>query len=445
MQDLDHLLHDNYQALSQTILERAASLGASQSEVSISHDKGICVEASHGDLETFSHEVDTSLDLTVYRDHRSASVSTTDLTSDAISLCIDKAMSLLSFAEPDPFSGLAEPETMAIGYADLDQYHPCARDASQYIDQAIAMDTLMRDYDARIMPSSSAVCQYYDSLVCYANSHGFLGNYLSSHHVTVCSAIAKNGDSMQTHSDYTTACYRGGLQSDVSLVNTVCDQVLASLDAQPVTTQSCPVLFLPSVAKKLMSAFVTAVSGSLLYKKTSFLYDTIGEALFPDFITFHQRPHLPKMPGSRAFDYSGAATVEQSFVQDGRLQSYILGDYTARKLGLPPTGNSGGVFNLQMSTGAQDIDQLCCEMGRGLLVVELMGQGVNLVTGDFSKGASGFWVDNGVIQHPVSEVTIASNLRQMFQGIVAVGRDLDTRGRIHAPAVLIDEMTVAGS
>jgi len=434
-----------YQELSNRIVDMLQQRGADQAEVAISEDRGISIDARGGELDLFSHELDTNADIIVYKDNKKASVSTTDITTDSIDIAVNKVMSLVEFVEPDLHSGLADKSDMAFDYPDLDLYHPSKLSYEEAIDYAIDTDGIMRSYDQCIMSSEGISLTSYDSFTVYANSHNFTADYLSSSHVLSCSAVARKDDLMQTYYDYTVACDVEKLKDGKALALEVACGAKAKLGAKPISTQNCPVLLAPSVAKTLLSSFVCAVSGSVLYKKTSFLYGKLGEKIFPDYVSIVQRPHLLGFRGSRPFDCGGARVGEHCYVKDGVLESYILGAYSSRRLQLPSTGNAGGVYNLQTTVGTKSISEMCELMGRGLLVTELMGQGVNLVTGDFSKGAAGFWVENGKIQYPVAEVTLAARLQDMFKSIVEFGSDIDCRGSIHAPSMLIESMTVAGN
>jgi PmbA protein len=304
-------------------------------------------------------------------------------------------------------------------------------------------ENLARAQDKRIQNSEGASLNNYQGLAVYADSHGFMGHYPSSSHGISCALIASDGHEMERDYEYTVARDPHDLSSITWVARQVAEKTVRRLGAKKLTTRNCPVLFAPEVARGLLGHFVSAISGSNIYRKSSFLLDQLNQPVFPDFIIIDERPHLLKGIGSAPFDAEGVCTWKKDFVKQGILRSYVLGSYSARKLGMQTTGNSGGTHNLFINTTLA-ADELLKKMDRGLLVTELMGQGVNLVTGDYSRGAFGFWVENGVIQYPVHEITIAGNLKNIYLNLMGVGDDIDNRGNIHTGSILIEEMMIAG-
>jgi PmbA protein len=334
---------------------------------------------------------------------------------------------------------------MARELPQLDLYHAWAISPEQAIEQALRCEAAAFGADSRIKNADGTTLNTHQGCRVYGNSHGFVAGYASTRHSLSCVMIAEDGGQMQR--DYWYDVNRQGelLADAAGIGQRAAQRAVSRLGARPVPTCEVPVLFSAELATGLFGHFLAAISGGNLYRKSSFLEGALGQQLFPDWLTLDERPHIPRALGSAAFDGDGLATYAKPFVAGGELVSYVLGTYSGRKLGMPSTANSGGVHNLFVSHGAEDQNALLKRMGRGLLVTELMGQGLNMVTGDYSRGAGGFWVENGEIQFPVQEVTIAGNLRDMFKQIVAVGNDLELRSNIRTGSVLIEKMTVAGS
>lgn len=427
------------------LIERAKKLGVDQIEVTASVESGYAVNARLGDVETLEHHQEKNLQITVYQDQRSGSTTTSDLSSEALNASLDKACAIARYTEQDPCAGLADARLMATDYPDLHLLHPWHLKPEEAIHIAIECEKIALAQDARITNSEGVSVSTYEAFDIYANSHGFLGYFPSSEHGISCSVIAEKNQQMQSDYEYTVAHDPKKLQNIEWVAKQAAHKALQRLGAKKISTRQCPVIFYSSVAKGLLRNFIAAISGYNLYRKTSFLCDHLGKAIFPEHINIYQDPHLPNEMGSMPFDDDGVATKKITYIENGILQSYALGSYSARKLGLQTTGNAGGVFNLLINHSDKDLAQLCREMGSGLLVTEVMGQGVNLMTGDYSVGAFGFWVENGEIQFPVEEITIASNLRDMLKGIQLVGNDIDYRGNIKTGSILLDRMTVAGS
>ena len=427
------------------VIARARAAGASAAEVHASVDTGLNVNVRMGEVETVEHSRDRGFSLSVYFGQRKGSASTADLKPESITATLEHACAIARHTESDPAAGLADAERMATHFPDLDLWHPWTLG----VDAAVALAQRCEAAGlavAGIGNSEGAGVGSGSALSVYANSHGFLGREHSTQHSLSCSLIAGNSaDGMQR--DYWWDSARAGedLMDAEALGRCAAERALARLGARPVATGSCRVLFTPDTARSLIGHLVSAVSGGALYRRASFLLDQQGQRLFPEHIDIIERPRLPRGPASAAFDAEGVTTREQPLIERGVLTRYVLGSYSARKLGLASTGNAGGVRNLVLEPGALDFAQMLEALGSGLLVTELMGQGVNTVTGDYSRGAAGFWVEHGRIVHPVEEVTIASNLRAMFAGIEVVGSDLDARSGLMTPSVLIGAMTVAGS
>lgn len=429
----------------QRMLERAQQLGASQAEVSCNEDSGLEVNVRLGEVETVQSSRDRGLAITVYFGQRRGSASTADLAEGSIEATVAQACAIARYTEDDPAAGLADPAALASVFPDLDTWHPAAPDADAALELALACEQAGRDADARISNSDGAGVSSNTSLSVYANSHGFIGAERSSSHSLSCALIAGHGDGMQRNGWYSAALAFADLWTPQSVGRTAAERTVERLQPRSLATGQMPVLFAPEVARSLMAHFVAAISGGSLYRKSSFLLDSVGQRLFPDWFAIEELPLLPRGWRSTAFDGEGVATANSRLVDDGVLQRYVLSSYSARKLGLRSTGNAGGVHNLQVRANAGNLEQMAAQMGNGLLVTELMGQGVNAVTGDYSRGAAGFLVENGQIGHAVDEVTIAGNLRQMYQRIIAVGNDVDPRSSVQIGSVLIDQMTVAGN
>lgn len=429
----------------QRMLERARQLGASQAEVSCNEDSGLEVNVRLGQVETVQSSRDRGLAITVYFGQRRGSASTADLADASIEATVAQACAIARYTEADPAAGLADPALMASRFPDLDTWHPAAPDADQALALALACEQAGREFDGRISNSDGAGVSSNTSLAVYANSHGFVGRERSSSHSLSCALIAGSGDGMQRDGWYSAALAFADLWQPDAVGQKAAQRTLERLAPRSLPTAQMPVLFAPEVSRSLIAHLVAAVSGGALYRRASFLLDSVGQALLPPWFAIEERPLLARGWRSTAFDAEGVATRDSMLVDGGVLQRYVLGSYSARMLGLQTTGNAGGVHNLQVRANAPGLLQMAAQMGRGFLVTELMGQGVNGVTGDYSRGAAGFWVENGEICYPVDGVTIAGNLRQMFQCIVAVGEDVDPRSSVQVGSILVDQMTVAGN
>ncbi len=430
--------------LVETILAEAKQQGASGAEVSASEDVGLGVTVRKGELETVEFNHDRGFGITLYFGHRKGSASTSDSSLEAIRETVRAAANIARYTQEDPAAGLPEPEALAREPRDLDLFHPWALDPE-------AAETLARDCeraglgaDDRISNSDGAQVSTQQVCRVYGNSHGFLGSVGGTRHSLSCVLIAEDNNGMQRDYWYTVSRDPGALEAAEAVGLEAARRTTARLSPQRVTTGTFPVLFSPQMAGGLIGHLLGALSGGALYRRASFLLDSLGQPVAAPHLTLAESPHLPGALGSAWFDGDGVGTREKAFVADGIVASYVLSTYSGRKLKLPSTGNAGGVFNLGVSGRTLSVPELMKEMGTGLLVTDLMGQGVNGVTGDYSRGAAGFWVENGELAYPVDEVTIAANLKDMFKGLVAVGDDPDLRGNVRAPSMLIEGMTVAG-
>ena len=431
--------------ISQQLLARARALGATQAEVSCSEERGLDVNVRLGEVETVESTRDRGIAVTVYFGQRKGSASTADLQPASLESTVAQACAIARHTEDDEAAGLADPELMAREFPDLDSWHPWALQADQAVDLALACESAGREADPRISNSDGASASTATSLSVYANSHGFIGRDRSSHHSVGCALIAGQGDGMQRDGWYSSALAREDLEDAASIGRRAAERTLARLNPRSMATAQMPVLYSPEVARSLIGHLLGAVSGGALYRRASFLLDSVGTQLFPDWFAIEERPLLRRGLRSTAFDGDGVATRDSSLIEGGVLQRYVLGSYSARKLGLVTTGNAGGVHNLRVHSNAGDLASMARQMGNGLLVTELMGQGVNGVTGDYSRGAGGFRVENGEIQYPVDGITIAGNLKEMFAAIEAVGSDIDRRSHVHVGSILVGRMTVAGN
>ena len=435
---------DELSTLAEDVLRRCRERGASQAEVGLDEDAGLSANVRMGEVETIEYNRDRGLSLTVYFGQRKGSASTADLDPASIALTIEQACAIARFTEQDPCAGLADAAPMARELPDLDLWHPRELDADQAVSLALRAEAAGRALDKRLGNSDGASTGLSSGIAVYANSHGFTGREQGTSYSISCSLIAGQGDAMQRDHWYDGGCRFEDLADPESIGRRAGERALARLSPRSVKTGSYPVLFAAEVARSLFGHLLSAVSGSALYREASFLIDHLGKPVMAPGIDVIERPHLRRGHRSAAFDNEGVATFDNPLVQDGVLRRYVLSSYSARKLGLATTANAGGVHNIEVRTGSADQAALIRGMGRGLLVTELMGQGVNLISGDYSRGAAGFWIENGEIAWPVDEVTIAGNLREMLLGIQAIGCDIDRRSATAVGSTLIGAMTVAG-
>ena len=427
-----------------TTLASAKRLGASAAEAAVSSNNGLSVSARIGEVETIEHTRDKGVAVTVYFGHRKGSASTSDIAPNAIEETVAAACNIARHTSDDPCAGLADAERMASHIPELDLHHPWHLEAPEAIDIALATEAAARE-EPRITNSEGATVSRHSGLFVYGNSHGFLNGYASSRHSLSCAVIAGRGDAMQRDYWYSVSRQPEKLDTPQRVGTLAAERTVTRLDPRQVDTCTVPVVYSADVARGLFGHLVAAVRGASQYRKASFLLDTAGQQVMASTVQIHERPHLRGALASAAFDGEGVATRDRDLIANGVLEGYVLDSYSARKLGLETTGNAGGVHNLCIEPTAGDLASLLREMGRGILITELMGFGINAVTGDYSRGAAGFWVEDGEIAYPVHQFTVASNLKKMFLGMQALGNDIDERGNVRCGSVLIDSMTIAGN
>ena len=428
----------------QAALAEASRQGASAAEAAASLGQGLSVNVRMGELETVEHTRDRGLVVSVYFGERTGSASTSDYAPGAVRETVLAACSIARHTQEDPCHGLADPERLASDPVDLDLCHPWRPSVDEATDMALACEDKALSADARIDNSEGASVDSQEGCEVYGNSHGFVGHTRKSRHGISCSVIGSESGAMQRDYWYSAARRLGELDSADKVGETTAARTLRRLGARRVPTCQVPVIYEAPVASSLLRHFISAVSGGALYRKASFLLDYLGKQIFPDFVRIHEQPLLPGAMGSAAFDNEGVATAPRDIVCGGVLQSYILSSYSARRLKMETTGNAGGVHNLTIDPGEQDLEAMIKGITSGLLVTELVGFGVNTVTGDYSRGAAGLWIENGEIAYPVEEITIAGNLKDIFCNIVAVGSDVDPRRNIRCGSIRVDGLTIAG-
>jgi len=436
----------------QTELERAISqaldvakgLGATAAEAAISAESGYCVTVRLGEVETVEHNRDNGMGITVYVGKRKGAASTTDTSPAAIKRTVEAACDIAKYTAEDEYAGLANAEDMATEILDLDLNHPWSADTARAIELASECEAAALDYDPRVNNSEGGSISSHCGLRVYGNTHGFLAGSASSYHSASCAVIAEQDGAMERDYWYSSARRPTDLESMDSIGRMAAERTVSRLGGQQLPTCKVPVLYSADVAASLLGHFVSAIRGGSLYRKTSFLLDHLGQPVFADGIRIYEQPHLHAALGSASFDNDGVATQNRDIVTDGVLQGYVLDSYAARRLNMQTTANAGGVHNLTIAPGNLDAQGLLKKMDRGLLVTELMGSSVNGVTGDYSRGAAGFWVEGGEIQYPVSEITIAGNLKDMYRDILEVGTDVDLRRSTRTGSILIREMMIAG-
>ena len=426
-------------------IDTAGQRGASASEAALSRTAGLAVTVRLGEVETIEHTRDDSLSVTVYFGNSKGSASSTDFSASAVRETVDAACRIARYTAQDEFAGLADAELMAVRPPDLDLFHPWPITTEEAVSLALETETAARDHDTRITNSDGASVSKHDGDHAYGNSHGFLEGFSSSRNSLSCAVIAEDSSGMQRDYWYSTARDPARLEPASRVGMTAARRTIRRLGARKLKTQNAPVLYEAGVARGVIHHFVSAVRGSNLYREASFLVDRLGERVMADHVRLHEQPHLRGALASAAFDGEGVATKPRDLVSGGVLQSYVLDSYSARKLGVRTTGNAGGIHNLTVDAGSMSFEELLAEMGTGLLITELLGMGINIVTGDYSRGAAGFWVEGGELAYPVEEITIAGNLADMFLGIRETGTDVDTRSAIRTGSLLIEQITVAGN
>lgn len=444
--------HDNavpdratLETLVQDVLHEARTLGASQAEAGVSVDSGLSLSVRLGDVETLEYQRDRGIGVTVYFGQRKGSASSADLSPSAVREALRAAVSIARYTAADDCAGLADAELMARDLPDLDLDYPWALEPEQAIEIARRCEDVARGFDPRIENSEGASVTTHRGLRVYGNSHGFVGGYQSTSHSLACAVVAKDEAGMQRDFWYTAARDPLELEAAESVGRRAGERTVARLGARKLKTCKAPVLFTPDVARGLMGHFLGAMRGGAQYREASFLLGAAGTEVFPEFVQLSERPFIKKALASAAFDSEGVATRDTEIVDRGVATLYLLDSYAARKLKRISNGHAGGVRNLLVKPGEHDYASLLREMGSGLVITELMGQGVNGVTGDYSRGAAGFWVERGAVAYPVEEITIAGNLKDMYRNIVAIGNDVDLRGSIRTGSVLIGQMAIAGA
>ncbi len=436
---------DRLQSLTRDALDYAKQKGATAAEAEVSEGYGQSVSVRHGEVENIEYNRDKGIDVTVYLGKQRGHASTSDFSPKALRDTVDAALSIAGFTAADDCSGLADAELLATEIPDLQLWHPWGVSVEHAIELARACEGAGFAVDKRISNSEGASVSTQESHFVYGNSHGFLAGYPGSRHSIGCSLIAGEDDGMQRDDWYDVARSPLDMVTPESVGKRAAERAVRRLDSRKIATTQVPVLFEAPIASSLLSHFVSAVSGGSLYRKSSFLLDSLGKPVFSPIVQISDLPYVLKGLGSSPFDGEGVVTQAREVVKDGVVQGYFLGSYSARKLGMRSTGNAGGNHNLILRDTGDDFEALLKKMHRGLLVTELMGQGVNQVTGDYSRGAAGYWVENGEIAYPVQEITIAGNLNEMFRNIVAIGNDVLRHGSRQCGSVLIDHMMIAGS
>ncbi len=431
------------EVLADFILEKAKSKGATEVKLSLGNTQGVSVEVRHQQIETLEFNCDKGLSLTVYKGKRKGQASSTDLTTQGIEQTIDAALSIAKYTAEDPFSGLAEKDLLATEFPDLDLYHPWLTSIEALIELAKNTEKVALDTDKQITNTEGSSVSTYEGLSLLANSAGFCGFKKGTQHSLSCVVIAEDEDGMQRDYYYSSERLPQKLYTPEVIGREAALRTLNRLHAKDAIQGKFPVLFSPDMAQSILSHFLSAVSGGQIYRKTSFLLDALGEQLFPEWFNLTEYPHLLQGHASKVFDGEGVKTTEKNIVENGVLKHYLLSSYSARRLAMKTTGNAGGVTNLKLTHHNRNQAEIISDIKQGLLITELMGQGVNLLTGDYSRGAGGFWIENGEIVHPVKEITIAGNLKDMFLGLQTAGNDLDKRSALETGSLLIDEMTVA--
>ena len=441
-----HLSHtaEQLNQLAQDIIAYASRQGASASAAEVSDGFGQAVTVRHGEVETIEYNRDKGISVTVYLGQRRGNANTSDFSPQAMRDSVDAALAIARHTASDDCAGLPDVDRLATSMADLDLYHPWYLEVDEAISLARECEQAALARDSRIGNSEGATINVLESQFAYANSLGFAGGYPASRHSVSCGVIAGKNEGMQRDYWYSEARNAAELLRVDEVGRIAAERALRRLDSRKMGTMQVPVLYEAPVAASLLGHFVGAVSGGSLYRKSSFLLDQLDQPVFSDIVRIEDAPDILRGLASCPFDDEGVATRRRTIVEDGVLRGYFLASYSARKLGMQTTGNAGGTHNLILRPGKQDFSGLLKMMDRGLLVTELLGQGVNHVTGDYSRGAAGFWVEHGEIQYPVEEITIAGNLREIYRNIVAVGNDTLIQGARQCGSILVDGMMVAG-
>ncbi len=425
-------------------LDAAKREGANSAEVHVNGGMGLSVGVRNGEVETLEFQRDRGLSVAVYFGQHTGSASTSDLSDTGIASAVHAACVIARATGEDPCAGLPDADRMARAFPDLDLHHPWAITPVDAIETARQCEAAGLAADKRITQTEGASLHTHQGIELVANTHGFLGERRGSNHSLSCSVIAVDGDEMQRDDWWTSARDARALEGAAQVGHKAGVRAAARLGSRKISTRQAPVLFAPEMARSLFGHFIAAISGGALYRKASFLLGKLDQPVFSKAVHISQRPFIARAAASAAFDSEGVATADRILVDAGLLRGYVLGSYAARQMKMQTTGNAGGVFNLVVQPGERNFEELLREMGRGFVVTEMMGSGANTVTGDYSRGAAGFWVENGALAHPVHEITVAGNLAEMFKGIVDLGSDVDTRTGIRCGSILVDRMTLAG-
>ena len=441
---LDYNQPDRLLTLVDEALDHAERQGASAAATSIGANEGLSVSVRMGSVETIEHHRSKQLGISVYFGQKTGSATTTDLDVPAVRNAVEAACRIACYTQDDEYAGLADADRMATEQPDLDLYHPWELTPEEATTIALEIENAARQHDSRITNSDGAGVNCFQGCHVYGNSHGFRGSYAGTRHSASCAVIAEADGEMQRDYWHSVARRAEGLEASADIGVEAASRTIKRLGARRLSTRTVPVMFSPETARRLFGSLLSAINGASLYRKASFLLDSLGEQIFSDIVSIRDEPHIKGGLGSSSFDYEGVATEPRDLVRDGVLQSYVLDSYAGRRLGMPSTGHAGGVHNLIVEPGELSFDELLRTMDTGLLITELMGMGVNILTGDYSRGVAGFWVENGELQYPVEEITAASNLRDMFLGVRAIGNDVDYRSSLKTGSLLLEKMTIAG-
>jgi PmbA protein len=435
---------DVLKQITQDVLSLAKTAGASSAETEVSYGAGQNVSVRLGETENIEYNCDKGVSVTVYFGQQKGHASSSDLSAKALKDTVEAACNIAKYTAKDAFCGLADANLMATDMPDLDLYHPWNIGVEDAAELAKVCEAAALSVDKKcITNSEGAGVSSSESVFAYANSHGFIGGYQSSRHSISCSVIAEAGEAMQRDYWYSSARDFADMESAQYVGNLAGERTVRRLGAKPIKTGNYPVLFEAPLASGLIGSLISAISGGNLYRKSSFLLDSLGKKIAAPLLNIEELPHLKKGVASSSFDSEGVATKARKLVENGTLSGYVLGSYSARKLGLKSTGNAGGSHNLIVASTGENFEQLLQKMGTGLLVTEVLGHGLNMVTGDYSRGAAGYWVHNGVIAHPVEEITIAGNMQDMLQHIVAIGSDVVPHSSKQTGSILIENMMIA--
>lgn len=421
-----------------------AKVSSDGAEVAVTKTTGISVSTRYGEVENVEFNSDGALGITVYYQNRKGSASSTDLSPEAIKRTVQAALDIARYTSPDPFAGVADRELLAFDAPDLDLFHPTEIDADRAIELAARAEQAALQADSRITNTEGGSFNSHVGIKVFGNSHGMLQGYCSSRHSLSSCVIAEANGDMERDYAYTIGRAMEDLKSPESVGEECARRTLSRLSPRKLSTMKAPVLFAAEVATGLFGHLVGAISGGSVYRKSTFLLDSLGQQILPEWLTIEEHPHLLKGLASTSFDSEGVRTERRDIIKDGVLQNWLMTSYSARKLGLQSTGHAGGIHNWRIAGQGHSFDDLLKQLGTGLVVTELMGQAVSALTGDYSRGASGFWVENGVIQYPVSEITIAGNLKDMWRNMVTIGSDIETRSNIQCGSILLPEMKIAG-